>query len=148
MHKFAKTEKMSRNLFLAIHKKKNNCSYLKANYAIVNIIRHKDVCIKYGRFSIQKKLFLTLAVWQSSTIFLLQNHFPLQLNCKHTVQLVSSRKILIFVRFNGLVYGECDAWRYSARIKFWCIVFGKSLIGKYRHVEIYLKHLRKCKKLL
>ena len=27
--------------------RKNNCSYLKANYAIVNIIRHKDVCIKY-----------------------------------------------------------------------------------------------------
>lgn len=59
---------------------------------------------------IQKKLFLTLAVWQSSTIFLLQNLFPLQFNCKHTVvQLVSSRKILIFVRFDGLVHSECGA---------------------------------------
>lgn len=60
---------------------------------------------------IQKKLFLTLAVWQSSTIFLLQNHFPLQFNCKHTVvQLVSSREILIFVRFDGIVHLECGAY--------------------------------------
>lgn len=50
MHKFRRSQSEQKySIPCDDTEKKNNCSYLKANYAIVNIIRHKDVCIKYRR---------------------------------------------------------------------------------------------------
>lgn len=65
MHKFlakatTATSQKAKYYISCDTQKKNNCSYLKANYAIVNIIRHKDVCIKYCR---------SLAVETSSLCF-------------------------------------------------------------------------------
>lgn len=85
---------MSRNLFLATHKKKNNCSYLKANYAIVNIIRHKDVCIKYGRFSYSED---TLSHSRSLAKL---NNFPFTKSFSTAVQLQTYRRSTCFFEKN------------------------------------------------
>lgn len=85
---------MSRNLFLATHKKKNNCSYLKANYAIVNIIRHKDVCIKYGRFSYSEE---TLSHFCSLAKL---NNFPFTKSFSTAVELQTYRRSTCFFERN------------------------------------------------
>lgn len=64
-----------KNVFcLATHWKKNNCSYLKANYAIANIIRHKDVCIFCLKYCLEFSVSLS-ASWHNSTIFRLTKRF-------------------------------------------------------------------------